>query len=145
MAEIDAEPQDIPERFHDLFDETNFATFATVMPAGTPQQTVVWIDRERRSGADRVLVNTESGRQKHRNVQRNPLVGVSIMDPEDPYRYVSVRGRVEEVTKEGADEHADRLAQAYMGVEEYPNREEEDGDRVIVRIEPLRVTGTAQA
>jgi len=135
----------IPERFHDLFDDANFATFATVMPAGTPHQTIVWIDREVVDGEDRVLVNTERGRQKDRNVQRNPLVGVCIMDPEDPYRYVSVRGSVEEVTAEGADDHADALARQYMGVEVYPNREEEEGERVIVRVEPLRVTGTGQA
>lgn len=135
----------IPERFHDLFDEPNFATFATVMPAGTPQQTVVWIDREEHDGEDRVLVNTERGRQKERNVQRDPLVGVNIIDPDDPYRYVSVRGRVEEVTAEGADDHADALAQQYMNIEEYPNREEEEGERVIIRVEPLRVTGTGQA
>lgn len=142
---IDAEPADIPAHYHDLFDETNFATFATMMPAGTPQQTVVWIDREPREGADRVLVNTEEGRQKHRNVKRNPKVGVSIMDPEDPYRYVSVRGRVEEVTKDGAEDHADELARQYMDVDEYPSRDQEEGDRVIIRIEPLRVVGTGES
>lgn len=142
---IDAAPADIPAQFHDLFDEANFATFATLMPAGTPQQTVVWIDREAREPVDRVLVNTESGRQKHRNVQRDPKVGVSIMDPEDPYRYVSVRGQVVEMTTEGADDHADRLAQEYMGVEEYPSRDQEEGDRIILRIEPLRVVGTDDA
>jgi len=137
--------EDIPARYHDLFDEANFATFATKMPAGTPHQTVVWIDRERREDADRVLVNTERGRQKERNVRRDPLVGVCIIDPEDGYRYVSMRGRVETVTAEGADDHADALARQYMGVEAYPNREEEEGDRVIVRVEPLRVTGTESA
>lgn len=142
MVELDVEPEDIPAEYHDLFDETTFATFATMMPAGTPQQTVVWIDREERADADRVLVNTEAGRQKHRNVQRNPKVGVSIMDPEDPYRYVSVRGQVETVTTEGAEAHADALARQYMDVEEYPNREEEEGDRVIIRVLPLRVVGT---
>jgi PPOX class probable F420-dependent enzyme len=145
MAVTDADPQDIPAQFHDLFDEANFATFATIMPAGTPQQTIVWIDREVREGPDYLLVNTEAGRQKHRNVQRNPRVGVAVMDPEDPYRYVSVRGRVAEVTKEGAEAHADRLAREYMDVEEYPSRDQEEGDRVIIRIEPLRVTGTDQA
>jgi PPOX class probable F420-dependent enzyme len=137
--------EDIPARYHDLFDEANFATFATKMPAGTPHQTVVWIDRERREDADRVLVNTERGRQKERNVRRDPLVGVCIIDPEDGYRYVSVRGRVETVAAEGADDHADALARQYMGVEAYPDREEEEGDRVIVRVEPLRVTGTESA
>jgi len=137
--------EDIPAQYHDLFDEPNFATFATKMPAGTPQQTVVWVDREERESVDRVLVNTERGRQKERNVRRDPFVGVCVIDPEDGYRYVSVRGRVEEVTAEGADDHADMLARQYMGVEEYPSREEEEGDRVVLRVEPLRVTGTESA
>jgi Pyridoxamine 5''-phosphate oxidase. len=91
-----------------------------------------------------VLVSTERGRQRERNVQRNPLVCVCIIDSEDLYRYVSVRGPVEKVTVESADDHADALAQQYMGVEAYPNREER-GERVVLRVEPLRVTGTGQA
>ncbi len=140
--DIDADPVAVPPAYHDLFDGTHFATFATLMPAGNPHQTVVWIDREERPGPDRVLVNTEEGRQKDRNVRRDPRVGVAIIDQSDPYRYVSVRGRVEEVTKEGAEDHADELARRYMDVDEYPSRDQEEGDRVIIRIEPLRVTGT---
>jgi PPOX class probable F420-dependent enzyme len=129
----------IPEEFRDLFERETFAVFATVMPAGTPQLTPVWIDLERRGGEDRILVNTARGRQKERNVGRNPLVGVCVVDPDDPYRYVSVRGEVEEVTTEGAVEQIDRLARQYMDVEEYPNHGEERGERVIIRIEPLAV------
>lgn len=129
----------IPETFHDLFERRSFAHFATLMPAGTPQVTPVWIDHERVDGADRLLVNTERGRQKERNVRRNPKVGVSILDPEDPYRFLSARGEVVEVTAEGARDHADALAGRYMGLDEYPSYEEEEGERVVLRIDPRRV------
>jgi PPOX class probable F420-dependent enzyme len=130
----------IPAEFDDLFERETFAVFATMMPAGTPQLTPVWISSETVDGDDRILVNTARNRQKERNVKRNPLVGLCVMDPEDPYRYVSVRGEVEEVTNEGAEEHIDRLARRYMGVEEYPHHGEEAGERVIIRIEPLAVS-----
>src|SRR6056297_2594481 len=122
--------ESIPEEFHDLFERETFANFATLMPKGTPQVTPVWIDRD---DSDHLLVNTARGRQKEKNVERDPSVGLCVMDPDDPYRYVSVRGEVVEVTEEGAVEHIDELARRYMGVEEYPNHGEESGPRVIVR------------
>ena len=125
----------VPSEFQDLFERETFASFATVMPDGTPQVTPVWIDYD----GEHVLVNTARGRQKERNVRANPNVGVLALDPEDPYRYVSVRGTVAEVTEEGAVDHIDQLAQRYMGVDEYPNHGEEQGPRVIIRIEPDRV------
>lgn len=129
----------VPEEYHDLFEGETYAIVATVMPAGTPHLTPVWIDIEHEDDEDRILFNTLEGRQKARNVARDPLVGVCVLDPEDPYRWASVRGRVVEVTSEGADEHIDSLARQYMGVEEYPNHDTEEGDRLIVRISPLRV------
>jgi PPOX class probable F420-dependent enzyme len=134
----------IPAEYHDLFERETFASFATKMPAGTPQVTPVWIDREVRDDGDRILVNTARGRQKERNVQRDSQVGVLVMDPDDPYRYVSVRGEVEEVTAEGAVEHIDGLARRYMDVEEYPNHGEESGERVILRIDPVRVVASGR-
>lgn len=133
---------EIPAEYHDLFERETFASFATKMPAGTPQVTPVWIDREVRDDGDRILVNTARGRQKERNVDRDPQVGVLVLDPDDPYRYVSVRGEVEEVTTEGAVEHIDELARQYMDVEEYPNHGEESGERVIIRIDPVRVVAS---
>jgi len=127
----------IPESHHDLFETETFAHFATVMPDGTPQVTIVWIDYDADSG--HVLVNTAKGRRKERNVRENPKVGVSIPDPEDPYRYVSVRGEVEEVTQDGAVEHINALTQRYFGQEEYPHLGEEQGPRVQIRIRPDRV------
>ncbi|WP_331235794.1 PPOX class F420-dependent oxidoreductase [Natronorarus salvus] len=121
----------IPESHQDLFERESFAHFATLMPDGTPQVTPVWIDAE---DGD-VLVNTARGRQKERNVERGSKVGLSILDPDDPYRYISIRGEVAEVTEEGAVEHIDALARRYMGVEEYPHHGDEGGERVIVRIE----------
>lgn len=127
----------IPERFHDLFDAETIAHFSTLMPDGTPQPTPVWVDYD--IEANRVLVNTARGRQKVDNVERNPKVGVSMCDPEDSYRYVSVRGVVDEVTEEGAVDHIDTLAQRYMGVDEYPHHGTESGPRVLIEIRPERV------
>jgi len=127
----------IPEAFHDLFRRRTFAQFATVLPDGTPHVTPVWIDYD--PEAEQLLVNTARGRRKERNVRENPKVGVSMLDPEDPYRYVSVRGRVVEVTEEGAVEHIDSLARRYMDREKYPHHGEEQGQRVIIRISTDRV------
>ncbi|MCT9095799.1 PPOX class F420-dependent oxidoreductase [Haloarchaeobius sp. HME9146] len=129
----------VPEQYHDLFEKATFAHFATVMPDGTPQVTPVWVDYDTES--DHLLVNTAQGRLKERNVRENPKVGIEMTDPDDPYRFLSVRGEVVEVTEEGAIEHIDRLTQRYMGQDTYPNHGEEGGPRVIIRIRPDRVTG----
>ena len=126
----------IPSQFHDLFERKTFAQFATVMPDGTPQVTPVWIDLDQEGY---LLVNTARNRRKEKNVRENPKVGLSIPDPDDPYRYLSVRGEVEEVTTDGAVEHIDRLTRRYFEQEEYPNHGEEVGERVILRIRPDRV------
>ncbi len=125
----------IPDDFHDLFERKTFANFATVMPDGTPQVTPVWVGYD----GDYLLVNTARGRQKEKNVQRNPKVGMSMFDPDDPYRFLSIRGEVEEVTEDGAIEHINELTKRYMGKDEYPNLGEEQGPRVIIRIRPDRV------
>jgi PPOX class probable F420-dependent enzyme len=133
--------ESIPETFADLFERETFANFATLMPDGTPQVTPVWIDRDE---GGHLLVNTARGRQKERNVERDGKVGLCIMDPDDPYRYLSVRGEVAEVTEDGAVEHIDRLARRYMGVEEYPHHGEESGPRVVVRVRPDRVVTSGE-
>lgn len=126
----------IPPEFDDLFERETFAHFATLMPDGTPQVTPVWVDADEEGN---VLVNTARNRRKERNVRENPKVGLSVTDPDDPYRYVSIRGEVAEVTTDGAVEHIDELARRYMGVDEYPHHGTEAGERVIVRIRPDRV------
>lgn len=125
----------IPEEYEGLFERKTFAHVATLMEDGTPQVTPVWVDYD----GEHVLINTVRGRQKERNLTRDPKVGLSILDPEDPYTYLSIRGEVAEVTEEGAVEHIDALARRYMDVEEYPYHEGEDEARVIVKIRPDRV------
>ncbi|WP_455448810.1 PPOX class F420-dependent oxidoreductase [Natrinema thermotolerans] len=125
----------IPEEFHDLFEKETFAHVATLTSEGLPHVTPVWIDYD--AADDRLLINTERGRQKERNVRNNPGVGVSMTDPDDPYRFLSVIGEVEEITTDGARAHIDELARRYQDVDEYqPTIETE---RVILRIRPDRV------
>lgn len=124
----------VPEEFEDLFEKKAFGHLATLMPDGHPQSTPVWIDRE----GPNIIVNTASDRQKHENVERDPRVSISILDPDDPYRYLEVRGRVTEIRKADADEHIDRLAKRYLGKDRYPWREGEE--RVKLVIEPEHFT-----
>lgn len=120
----------IPPEFHDLFEKATYAHVTTMTPDGKPHATPVWVDYDDED--DRLLINTERGRQKTRNVEADPTVAVSMTDPENPYRFLSVTGEVEEITTEGAREHIDTLAKRYMGEAEYPNPIETE--RVIFRI-----------
>ena len=125
----------IPAEFHELFEKRTFAHFSTLTPEGSPHVTPVWIDYD--PDQNRLLVNTERGRRKERNVEANPSVGLSMIDPDDPYRMLSVSGEVETVTTAGAREHIDELARRYTGNDEYgmPIQTE----RVIMRIRPDEV------
>ncbi|WP_053949149.1 PPOX class F420-dependent oxidoreductase [Halolamina sediminis] len=125
----------IPDSHVDIFESESFAHFSTVGPDGVPHTTPVWVDHEDR---EYVLINTARGRRKEKNVRHNPKVGVSVCDPEDPYRYVAVRGEAE-LTEEGAKEHIDELAQRYFDVEEYPHHGEESGPRVLIKIPTERI------
>jgi PPOX class probable F420-dependent enzyme len=125
----------IPERYLDLFEKKAVANLATLMPDGSPQVTPVWVDFD---GA-RIIVNSARGRQKDRNMKRNPSVALALSEPRNPYRYLEVRGRVVEITEEGASEHIDKMAKKYLGVDKYPNRAPGEV-RVLYKIEPLHVT-----
>ncbi len=125
MAEV------IPEKYTDLFQKKAFANLATLMPSGAPQVTPVWVDYD----GTHVLVNTARGRQKDKNIERNRKVALSIQDPDNPYRYLEVRGKVEEITEEGADQHIDKMAKKYMGVDKYPGRQPGEV-RVLFKIKP---------
>jgi PPOX class probable F420-dependent enzyme len=109
-------PEAIPEKFRDLFQKRAFANLATLMPDGRPQVTPVWIDYD----GGRLIVNTAKGRQKDRNMRRDPRVSLSIVDPDNPYRYLEVRGKVSEVTEKGADTHIDKMAKKYLDKDKYP-------------------------
>jgi PPOX class probable F420-dependent enzyme len=122
----------IPEKYKDLFEKKAFASLATVMPNGSPQVTPVWVDYD----GNYVLVNSARGRQKDKNMKQNSNVALSILDPDNPYRYLEVRGNVAEITEDGAAEHIDKMAKKYMGVEKYPYRQEGEV-RVLYKIEPI--------
>ena len=124
-------PTGIPDKFINLFGKRAFGNLATLMPDGRPQVSPVWVDFD----GTYVLFNSARGRRKDRNVRRDPRVAISIVDPENPYRYLEIRGRVAEITEQGADEHIDRLAKKYLGLEKYPNRRPGEV-RVIYRISP---------
>lgn len=110
--------QGIPEKYEDLFKKKAFGNLATLMPDGSPQVTPVWVDYD----GTHILVNSAEGRQKDLNMERDPRVAICIQAPDDPYRYLQVRGPVVEITTEGAEGHIDKLAQHYLEVEEYPHR-----------------------
>ncbi|MFC7213565.1 PPOX class F420-dependent oxidoreductase [Saliphagus sp. GCM10025334] len=126
----------IPTDFQDLFEKQTFAHVATLLPDGAPHVTPVWVDYD--ADADRLLVNTERDRRKTKNAQNDSRIAISMTDPDNPYRMLSVTGEVDEVTTDGAREHIDELAQRYMGEDEYPNPIQ--SERVIISIEPEHVS-----
>ncbi len=125
----------LPDALLDLLRRPSPCFLATLMPDGSPQMTQTWVDTDGRD----VLINTVRGHQKVRNVERDPRVALNVADPDDPSRYFEVRGRVTEVTEDGAREHIDELSQRYIG-RPYPWFGGRDQVRLLVRISPEKVT-----
>ena len=129
----------IPAAFLDLFTtKIAFAHLATIFPDGAPQVTPVWFEYD----GTHIIINTARGRAKDKNMRRDPRVSLAVSDPENPYRYIQLRGTVVEMTEQGGDAVIDRLAKKYMGVDSYPYRNASEV-RVTVKILPQRsqVTG----
>jgi PPOX class probable F420-dependent enzyme len=124
----------IPDNYKDLFKKKAFAHLGTVMQDGSPQVTPVWCDFD---GAH-IRINSAKGRVKDKNMRRNKRVALAIMDPDNPYRYLAVRGAVDEITEQGADAHIDSLAKKYLGQDKYPFRRPGEV-RVMYKIRPERV------
>jgi PPOX class probable F420-dependent enzyme len=120
-----------PEKFHDLLKpETKaFLFLATVNAKGIPQVTPVWFDTD----GDHILINTNEGRIKDRNMKSQPNVAMVIQDPSDPYRYLGMQGKVVSSTTEGADEHIDMLSRRYYNK---PWTYREGQKRIIFKIRP---------
>lgn len=125
----------IPDKYKDLFSKKVFANLATLMPDGSPQVTPVWLDYD----GENLLINTAAGRVKDKNLQRDKRVALAMSDPENPYRYLEVRGKVVDRTEKGADEHIDKMAKKYMGVDRYPGRSPGEV-RVLYKIKPERIS-----
>lgn len=129
-------PKEVPEAFrHLLADSRVFAHLGTIMPDGSPQVNPVWFDVE----GPYIRVNSAKGRQKDKNMRRNPKVAIELLDPDNPYRYLQIRGMVVEITEKGADEHIDVLTKKYLGQDKYPFRQPGEV-RVVYRIEPLSLS-----
>ena len=125
----------IPDQYKDLLEKKAFAHLGTLMKDGSPQVTPVWFDHD----GTHIRINTAKGRWKDKNMRNRPQVALSILDPDNPYRYMQIRGKVVDVTENGADEHIDSLAKKYLGQDKYPFRQPGEA-RVIYKISVERVT-----
>jgi PPOX class probable F420-dependent enzyme len=124
--------EQLPDKYADLLSNKKaFANLGTLNSDGSPQVTPVWVDYD----GKHVRVNSARGRLKDKNIARDPRVSLSIQDPENPYRYLEIRGKVVEATEKGADDHINSLAKKYLGKDVYPFRQPGE-KRVIYKIEP---------
>jgi PPOX class probable F420-dependent enzyme len=124
----------IEGRADELLKAKNFCHVATLRADGSIHGVPVWVDVQ----DGQPVLNTAEGRAWPRNLERDPRVTLTVVNGENPYEYVEVRGRVADRTHEGADAHIDTMAKKYMGVDKYPLRQPGE-QRVIIRVEPDHV------
>lgn len=124
--------------YKNILEKKAFMNISTIMKDGSSQTTPVWFSIDK----DYFFVNTAVGRTKDRNMKRTPKVSFSIQDPENPYNYLGVIGKIVDRTLNGADEHIDQLAKKYLNVDSYPYRTDTE-TRVIYKIKPLSVFGVS--
>jgi PPOX class probable F420-dependent enzyme len=131
----------IPDTHRDLLQRPVHGVLTTLMPDGTPQSSIVWVDYD----GEYVLINTTLERQKGRNMQARPKVALLVIDPQDTRRWIEVRGQVREMTREGAEAHADQLTKRYTVKRRfygdiYPVEQKHKETRVVVKVEPLKLS-----
>jgi PPOX class probable F420-dependent enzyme len=126
----------LPDGLLALLRQPSPCFLSTVMPDGSPQLTQTWVDTDGRN----ILINTVRGHRKVKNVERDPRVAVNVSDPARPARYFGVRGRVVDMTTDGAVAHIDALAQRYLGTP-YPWFGGRDQTRLILTIEAHTING----
>ncbi|MDI5963674.1 PPOX class F420-dependent oxidoreductase [Streptomyces sp. SL13] len=128
----------LSDELKSVLDGPVFATIATIQPDGSPQLSVVWVDRD----GDDVLFSTTVDRRKERNLRRDPRVSLMVNPADNPYTYAEIRGTATLVT-EGADQLIDRLSHKYTGKDyaDFNPSSREDGARVVVRISARKVVG----
>jgi PPOX class probable F420-dependent enzyme len=125
----------LSEKARALIARPVLASLTTLSADGSPQVTPLWVDLD----GDDILFNTAKGRVKERHMEHDPRVAVSVVDPDDQYNVVAVRGTVVDITTDGADDHIDALAKKYLGVDSYPMRSA-DEVRVKVRVRTDRIS-----
>ena len=121
----------LSEELLKLLRQPSICYSATTMPDGSPQTQPVWVDYEN----GRVIVNSALGRQKDKNMRRDPRVAITLMDPDNPYRYMEIRGKVAEISQDGAATHIDKMAKKYLGQDKYPFARPGE-QRVLLKITP---------
>src|SRR5215510_8259818 len=132
----------IPDTHLDLLERPVHAVLTTMMPDGTPQSSIVWLDTDGKY----VLINTTLERKKGRNMQTNPKVAILVIDPKISSRWIEVRGQVREMTQHGAEAHADKLTNRYCPNKHhfygdiYPIEQRDRETRVLAKIEPLKIS-----
>ncbi len=121
-----------------FFADRNFAFISTINKDGSPQLTPTWIDFDEKHGL--ILINTAVGRLKQKNVSRDPRVSISMIDGRvNPYSMVTIKGKVIEQSKSGADEHIDKLARKYLNTDKYPAHSPKV-TRIILKIKPEKIS-----
>jgi PPOX class probable F420-dependent enzyme len=132
----------VPHSHLDLLQTPVHGVLTTIMPDGSPQSSIIWVDYD----GECVLINTTLERQKGRNMRANPKVTILVIDPKDSSRWIEVRGHVMEITQQGAEVHADKLTQRYCQNKQhfygdiYPIEQKQKETRVIVKVQPLKIS-----
>lgn len=126
---------EIPAEYRDLLHKKAFAHLGTVMSDGSPQVTPIWFDYD----GTYICINSAKGRWKDKNMRARPKVALEIHDPDNPYRFMQIRGTIVQITEDGADDHIDALTKKYLDQDKYPNRQPGEV-RVIYKIEAERVS-----
>ena len=122
-------------RIREFFEGKNFAFLSSLMKDGSPHVTPTWVDIE----DDNILINTALGRIKQTNISRDPRIALSIIDQDNQYEMVTVRGKVtEQITGDVAEKHIDKLARKYINLDKYPRRSKNE-QRVILKIKPEKI------
>jgi PPOX class probable F420-dependent enzyme len=125
----------IPEDYADLLNTTALAHVATIGPHGEPQSNPVWFDWD----GEHVKFSQTKTRQKYRNIQRDPRVALSLVDPENPYRYLEIRGEVDRIEEDPDLDFINSMAKKYLGMDKYPYHQPGD-ERVVVFVRPEHTT-----
>jgi PPOX class probable F420-dependent enzyme len=131
----------LSESIAKFFKGKNFGFLGTVNKNGSPQVTPTWIDMIENEGGHEamILINTAKDRVKQKNVSRDPRIALAIIDQDNQYEMVTVRGKVtEQITGDVAEKHIDKLAKKYLNLDKYPRRLEGE-QRVILRIRPEKI------
>jgi PPOX class probable F420-dependent enzyme len=121
----------IPENYKDLLDTNALAHVATIGPNGEPQNNPVWFGWD----GTHLRFSQTKGRQKYRNMQREPRVALSIVDPANPYRYLEIRGVVERIDDDSSLDFINSMAKKYIGQDRYPWHQPGD-ERVVIVVRP---------